>query len=461
MRKTKDCNFCNTPPAFPLNGASFSRRGFLRLGATGLVASYFSDVFTPSLLHASTTSNAANVKGTAKNCIMIFLEGAPSHVDMWDLKEGSWTPPALQPTSYGAIRWPQGLLPKSAAHLDKMAIVRSSLSWVAVHQLGVLWAQIGRNPAGVLGNVAPHIGAVVALESYKTRKVSDILPAFIALEQPPVTSGYFSAIYGPLVLRARGGMSTLSHGDGDARLEQRLSLIGQLDKDRGGALGKDAKDFGDFYASARNLTTSPEIGALFDVPAADRPRYGSTGFGDALILAKQLIASHRGTRFVQATSFGWDHHSDLYAGLAQRCREFDSAFAALVDDLKATPGEEAGQTLLDETLIVIYSEFGRTTGPLNGQAGRDHFPRMSVVFAGGGVRGNNIIGATDNVGNKAAEYGWRGNRDVRPEDITCTLYSALGIDYTSIRRDDPLNRGFEYVPFAADGLYEPVMEVFA
>lgn len=459
MRKTKDCDLCNTPPAFPVSGAAFSRRNFLRLGATGLVASWFSDVLSPSLLHAQTTSSAATVKGSAKNCILVFLEGAASHCDLWDLKEGGWTPKALEPTSYGNVRWPQGLLPKLSTHLDRMSIVRSALSWVAVHQLGVLWAQIGRNPAGVLGNVAPHIGAVVALESYKTRKLSDILPAFIALEQPPVTSGYFSAKYGPLVLRARGGMTTLSHGDGNPRLEQRLGLINAIDKDRAGALGKEAKDFGEFYPAARDLTVSPEIGALFEVPAADRSRYGATQFGDALILAKQLIASHRGTRFVQATSFGWDHHSALYESLAGKCRELD-AVGVLMDDLAATPGEEAGKTLLDETLIVIYSEFGRTTGPLNGAAGRDHFPRMSVVFAGGGVRGG-IVGATDNVGNKAVEYGWRGNRDVRPEDVTCTLYSALGIDYTTIRRDDPLNRGFEYVPVASDGLYEPVMEVFA
>jgi uncharacterized protein (DUF1501 family) len=124
------------------------------------------------------------------------------------------------------------------------------------------------------------------------------------------------------------------------------------------------------------------------------------------------------------------------------------------------PGSVAGKTLLDETLVVIVSEFGRTVGALNGQGGRDHNLRMSTVWAGGGVRGGRVIGSTDATGNNVADYGWSGNRDVRPEDVTCSVYSALGIDYTTVRHDDPLGRGFEYVPFAKDGTYQPVGELW-
>lgn len=459
MRR-KACELTAVPPAFPVTGTSFSRRGFLRLGGAGLIASFYGDVFSPSLLEAATV-NSPIVRGTARNCIFIFLEGAPSHVDLWDFKEGPWTPKTLQPTNYGDVRWPQGLLPKTAAHLPRLAFIRSSQAWVAVHELGQVWAQIGRNPGGASGNGAPHIGAVVALESYRTRKPQDLLPAFISFEQPRATCGYFSANYGPLILRTRGGgMTMLEHGDGIERMSRRLDLLNKIDPNRAGALGKDATDFGGFYDTARRLTSSADVAALFDVARADHDRYGATFFGDSLILAKQLIASNRGTRFVQTTSFGWDHHADLYRGLAGRCTEFDNGFAALVDDLAAAPGVEAGKTLLDETLIVIYSEFGRTTGPLNGAAGRDHYARMSVVMAGGGARGGRIIGQTDEKGDKVKEYGWSANRDVRPEDVTATMYSALGIDYTTVRRDDPLGRGFEYVPFAREGLYAPVDEVF-
>src|ERR1051326_3967514 len=167
--------------------------------------------------------------------------------------------------------------------------------------------------------------------------------------------------------------------------------------------------------------------------------------------------AHRGTRFVQTTFGGWDHHSNIYAktgsSLFTQMKTFDPAFGALLTDLSTMPGQSAGKTLLDETLVVVLGEFGRTTGNVNGQGGRDHFLRMSVVFAGGGIRGGQVIGSTDALGANAKEFGWSGNRDVRLEDVTSTIYSALGIDYTTVRHDDPLNRGFEYVPFAKDGTY--------
>ena len=138
---------------------------------------------------------------------------------------------------------------------------------------------------------------------------------------------------------------------------------------------------------------------------------------------------------------------------------FDPAYSALLTDLAILNGATPGKSLLDETLIVVLGEFGRTVGTISAQGGRDHFLRMSVVFAGGGVQGGKAIGATDSAG-VATQYGWSADRDVRPEDVTSTIYSALGIDYTTVRHDDPLNRGFEYVPFAKDGTYKPVTELF-
>src|SRR5437879_11360885 len=112
-------------------GAGFTRRGFLQVAGTGLVASYFADVASAKLLESATSVNPT-LHATAKNCIMIFLSGAPSHVDTWDLKEGAWTPADFAPATFGAIRWPQGLMPNTANHLQKMAIIRSALSWAAV-----------------------------------------------------------------------------------------------------------------------------------------------------------------------------------------------------------------------------------------------------------------------------------------------------------------------------------------
>ena len=440
---------------------AFSRRNFMRIAGTGLVASWFADVLDPRLLLAQTTNAAPTLHNSAKSCIFIFLAGAPSQTDMWDFKEGPWTPADFAPTSYGSTRWPQGLLPKTAEHLDKLSIVRTGLAWAAVHQLGVTWAQIARNPAGATGAIAPHIGAVVALESQAARTPADVLPGFIALNSGTIpTSGYLPAKYAPFgVLSAAGGLSTLTHPEGAARFTRRWDLLHQLDCCReSGSLGKPSADMHDFYDQAKTLMDAPGVNTLFSFNEEEHARYGSTTFGDSLIVARNLAAAKKGTRFIQTTLGGWDHHSDIYnraAGqsLYAQCGELDAALAALLTDL-------ATMNILNETLVVITSEFGRTTGALNNQSGRDHFLRNSIVFAGGGTRGGRILGQTDAQGIQAVDYGWSVKRDVRTEDVTATIYSALGIDYTKIRTDDPLGRGFEYVPVVNGEHYFPIEELW-
>ena len=452
----------HTPRQFPLQGEGFSRRRFLRVAGTNVVASYFADVLDPRLLLAQ-TSTAANVtlRNTAKSVIFIFLQGAPSQVDMWDLKEGPWTPADFAPTSYGDVRWPQGLLPKTAEHLSKLTIIRTGLAWAAVHQLAQTWTQIVRNPGGATGAIAPHIGAVVSLESQARRTAKDVLPGFIALNSGAIpSSGYLPAKYAPFGVQTNAsGLTTLSHPDGAPRFQSRWDFLHRLDTARAnGALAKASMDMNDFYDQSKALMETPGVNALFSFNDAERARYGGNAFGESLIVARNLVAADQGTRFVQVTLGGWDHHSDIYNrganfSLYAQCGQFDTAFGALLGDLEAL-------NILNETLVVVVGEFGRTVGALNGQRGRDHYLRNSIVLAGGGTAGNRIIGKTDERGDKAVEYQWSANRDVRIEDITCTLYSTLGIDYTAVRTDDPLGRGFEYVPFANKGLYQPIDELF-
>jgi hypothetical protein len=452
---------CTTGQQFPLHGDGFSRRRFLRVAGTGLVASYFADVFDPRLLLAQTTNATVPLLNTAKSVIFIFLQGAPSQVDMWDLKEGSWTPADFAPTSYGDVRWPQGLLPKTAEHLSKLSIVRCGLAWAAVHQLAQSWVQITRNPGGATGAIAPHMGAVVSLESQASRTITDILPGFIALNSGAIpTSGYLPAKYAPFGVQTNAaGLTTLSHPDGAARFSRRWDFLHRLDVARStGSLAKASMDMNDFYDQSKALMDSPGINELFSFTDSERERYGSTAFGESLIVARNLVAAKKGTRFVQATLGGWDHHSDIYnpnAGqsIYAQGADFDAAFGALMTDLTT-------MSLLDETLVVVLGEFGRTVGTLNNQGGRDHYLRNSIVFAGGGTRGGRVIGKTDERGDKVLEYQWAANRDVRTEDVTSTIYSALGIDYTTVRTDDPLGRGFEYVPLAKEGLYQPIAELF-
>jgi Protein of unknown function (DUF1501) len=463
-----ECPTCEKSSGLSL-GPGFSRRRFLQVAGTGLVASYFADVMSPSLLQARTIAANVALQNTAKNCIFIFLPGAPSNIDTWDLKEGAWTPSDFAPTSFlgGTLRFPQGLMPKTAAHLDKMLFVRPGLAWAAVHQLGQSWAQIARNPGGATGAIAPHIGAVVSLEAQATRVSTDVLPGFIALNSAGIpSSGYFPATYAPFqVIPAATGLPTISHPDGVTRFGDRWNFLHQLDADRTtGALGKKTLDMDDFYTQANTLMAAPNINAVFSFSSDDHTRYGASTFGDSLIVARNLVSARKGTRFVQATFGGWDHHSGIYDAtgdsLYTQSAAFDPAYGALLTDLASMPGSITGKTLLDETLVVIVAEFGRTVGALNSQGGRDHNLRMTTVWAGGGLRGGRVIGSTDSTGANVADYGWSGNRDIRPEDVTCTIYSALGIDYTTELHNDPLGRGFEYVPFAKDGTYQPVAELW-
>src|SRR5258708_13606101 len=176
---------------------------------------------------------------------------------------------------------------------------------------------------------------------------------------------------------------------------------------------------------------SPTLNALFSFTTAERTRYGGSTFGDSLIVARNLANGRKGTRFVQPTFGGWDHHSGIYdktAGadsLYSQAAQFDPAYGALLTDLKSMPGSVAGKTLLDETLVVIVAEFGRTVGALNNQNGRDHNLRMTTIWAGDGVQGGRGIGSTHATGNHVAHSGWSGNRHLPPQDVPLSAPPAL------------------------------------
>jgi len=134
-------------------------------------------------------------------------------------------------------------------------------------------------------------------------------------------------------------------------------------------------------------------------------------------------------------------------------KPLDDGYSALLSDLQAS-----GQ--LASTLVVMVGEFGRTVGPLSAAGGRDHWIQQSAVFAGAGIKGGRAIGSTTADGSATADPGWSRNRPVNAEDVEATIYSAMGIDWTTVRRDDPFGRGFEYVPFSDQDLYGPINELW-
>src|SRR5258706_3541079 len=229
MSHKKNCE-CDHGGSFPVFGEGFTRRYFMKLAGTSVVASFFADVASARLL-ADATSVNPTLHNSAKNCILIFLSGAPSQIDTFDLKEGPWTPLDFAPTPYGSShdqgRFPQGLMPKTAEQIDKLAIIRSALSCASVHQLAQSSVQIARNPTGATGRIAPHIGTEVSLESQKTRIATDILPGFVSLGTTPMAkSGYLPASYAPFTVQPTStGLQSLTHADGGARLADRLNLL--------------------------------------------------------------------------------------------------------------------------------------------------------------------------------------------------------------------------------------------
>jgi hypothetical protein len=405
--------------------------------------------------HAAVTPRAA-----AKNCIFILLAGAPSHVDTFDLKEGPWTPASFEPETYGGLRFPRGLLPALAERVDSLALVRSVRAWAAVHSLAQVWVQIGRNPASAMAKISPHVGSVVSME-LRPRGAAPVLPAFVSLNAGGGNpeNGYFPPEHAPFYVSPAGaGLANTFHRDGSERFDTRHHLLLELDAElRSDApLGAGPAETAEWSAAARRMMYNPDVDNVFTFPAAERTRYGGSNFGNACITARNLLRADLGTRFIQITLGSWDHHSNIYApnaGLNAIGRQFDAGLGTLIADL-----ERDG--LLNETLVVAMGEFGRTVGSLNGQNGRDHFLQMSALFAGARIRGGRAIGATDPNGAATTETGWHRERDIRPEDIEATIYSALGIDWTTIRRDDPLGRGFEYVPFADRDLFGPVHELW-
>jgi len=441
-----------------------SRRQFFEILGTGVTGSYL----LPRLARAEsdTTTTGVTTQNKAKNVIFILLAGAISHTDTFDLKVvNGVTPTNFDAATVNGINWPMGLLPKTGTLLSDLAIVRSMQAHALVHSLAQHWTQIGRNPAAALGNIAPNVGSIVAIEK---SKAGQLFPPFLALNSAAcVGSGYLSAQYAPFkVIPAAAGLSNTSNPNDpngtNGRFQTMYSGLQKLD---GGLrsnspYGKPLEDYNDFYAAAEQMMYNQTVKSAFSFTTADSERYGSSGFGNSCLVAKQVLAADQGTRFVLITFGSWDMHQDIYGkanpngnNLYTMGKQLDAGYSALISDLK-------GSGLLDNTMVVMVGEFGRTVGPLSAAGGRDHWTQQSAVFAGAGIKGGRTIGSTNSTGASTDDPGWSRGRSVNPEDIEATVYSAMGIDWTTIRHDDPFHRGFEYVPFSDQDLYGPINELW-
>jgi hypothetical protein len=440
-----------------------SRREMLRIGGLGTLGLSLpawlearAAAASPSRLARSSTSGHAM---PAKACILIYMWGGPAHQDTWDLKpEGpSAVRGEFQPIETSA----PGMLisehfPRIARHGRKLAIVRSVTHKDNNHSTGahaMLTGRVHRISAENFGPSSddfPHFGSVLS----QLRPSAGGLPSFVALpERIRTTSGPFVPGQGGGLLGRRYDPFTIDQHPEEpnfavpslqlpgevtvSRLEDRRRLLHGVDRLAGHLdRSRDVAALSSYYAQALDMITSPATRKAFDLAQEDpkvRELYGMHTFGQSCLLARRLIEAgvrlvtiywHRDKPGVDTT---WDTHAKNFPQLKERLMpQSDSGFAALLDDL-------AQRGLLDETLVVWTSEFGRTP-KINANGGRDHWgPANSVIFAGGGVPGGQVYGATDESASAPA-------RDaVSPDDIAATIYTLLGIPpETEIR--DPLQR---------------------
>lgn len=446
-----------------------SRREFCRVGSVSVVGG--------SLLPMAGNLNASSdqsvePRGGADCVICLNLVGGPSQMDTFDVKDLKPTPEDLDiRTTHLGYRWPYGLLPGLGTMLDDVLVVRSMAAWETLHNLAQYYLQVGHpfNPARV--REMPSIGSVIAYELLGKAKESDFLPPFISMNYPAgavngtlIRQGYLNSSAAPLTLdvRAGGNMPFVLDEAYKDRFNRRLDFLRSFDSSRQSpSLGtpQELLEWDAFSRSAEKMIKSPRIAGIFELSEAERRRYGGSPFGDACLMARNMVAAESGARYILVSQSGWDHHGDIYGkdvdglmedrrargGLYKNCGDLDPAMTALLTDLKKLESKNGG-ALLDRTFVVAAGEFGRTPGELTDIKGRDHWPAVRAgLFAGGGVRPGRVLGATNDAGGAITRFDWHQNRPIYPEDVTATIYSVLGIDWTKKIGGTPSGREFQYV----------------
>ena len=401
--------------------SDYSRRGFLQVGLLGGLG-----LTLPQFLKMEAQGAQKDYKtreGVAKSVIQIFLPGGMAHQESWDPKpyapseyRGPFSP--INTTIKGE-KFSQ-YLKATAKVADKMTIIRSMAHGEAAHERGTHNMFTGYKPSPALEY--PSMGAVVAHEL----GVRNSLPPYVCVPNVPnefANSGYLSSAYGPFAIGADPSRAdfkvrdlNLPGGVDDKRFSRRRSLLETVDNHFRELEKSDALDSMDaFYQHAYSLISSQEAREAFNLkaePEALRQKYGMNQPGQRMLLARRLVEA--GTRFVSLTAGGWDHHDNIKNAMSRTLPPVDQALATLISDL-----DERG--LLDSTLVMVTSEFGRTP-KINATGGRDHWPRVfSVALAGGGTHRGMVYGSSDALGAEPEED------RVEIEDLATTVYNQLGI----------------------------------
>jgi uncharacterized protein (DUF1501 family) len=387
-----------------------SRRHFLEhLAAASTLA-------LPAIsLTTALQANAADLKRRHKAAILLWMNGGPATIDIWDLKPGAPTGGEFKPISTAGDVQISEHLPLIAKEMKHLSIVRSMSTREADHDRGRYYMHTGYVPNPNVEH--PGYGSVIShmlAEQTAARKLE--IPPFVAIGGGSVGPGFLGMTHAPFVVNSNGRVRNLKMKVENDRLYERLQMLASLEKnfikqDR----GQLAQDHAEVLDKTVNLLTSKQMDAFKVEQESEsmRERYGDSQFGRGCLMARRLV--EEGVAFVEVDFGGWDTHQNNFTQLRNnKLPEMDKAMSALVSDL-------AERGMLDDTLILWMGEFGRTPR-VNATAGRDHWARSwSVVLGGGGIKPGIAVGQTTADGTDVD------SDPFSSQDVMATVCKTLGI----------------------------------
>ena len=361
--------------------------------------------------------------GKAEHCIFFYMSGGMTHMETFDPKPGTETGGKTKGISTGVAGVELAeFMPQLAQRFSDIAVVRSMTQKTGDHRGGAYWMRTSYEPRATI--IHPSMGPWAQT---LLGKKHDTLPDSVVIgggcEHP--CAGFFGPALAPLPIGDpdKGVQNSAPYnGVSEDLFEKRLDLMNTFDDSfRRKFQTDEVKAYTQFYEETLKLMKSEDL-ATFDLSLEEKyeekaARYGNTRVGKGAMLAKRLVSS--GVRFVEVVSGGWDMHNDLWNAIPTTGGQLDQALGSLIDDLKA-------EGLFEKTLIVVGTEFGRTP-IINANGGRDHHPRVfSTMFAGGGIQGGQVYGASDDKGIAVKE------NPVVAKDFNATIAHAMGLDLNKV-----------------------------
>jgi len=430
------------------------RRDFLKAGSLGFLGIHLSQFLAAQ---SALAASEAKPKSRAQACILMWLEGGPSHIDTWDPKPNSNFKPIA--TNVDGIQLSE-LLPKVARHMDKLAIVRSMHTKGDDHPQGTHYAITAHEINAAMN--FPSLGSIIAKEAGARHNMPPnvLLPRW---EKSRQYENYFRAAflgsdYDPMCIPDpsqkdfRVADLSLPKSVSEQAVESRHEFLKVVDRHyRSLMFAAEHANMDRFSAQAWQMLLTPAVRDAFDLSKESdktRDRYGRDSVGQSALLARRLVEA--GTRFVTTAGFhanSWDTHSANDQGHRDRLAPpLDRTLSTLLEDL-----DERG--LLDSTVVLAMGEFGRTP-ELNPALGRDHWPNCwSLALGGGGLRGGQTVGASDQRGVNPV------GGQVSMGDIFATIYKAFGIDWEK-EYMSPAGRPVKIANALDDRTAQPLKELF-